>query len=184
MRARSCFASRTSLTSPDSSSSSDSRATGSSYALRIRDGKIAHNAGLFEFPSTTTTKPSGTRSRRRPPCSRNSCWSSARIFRMFPVSANAMSRSLGCTIREYRDKTKHLAPQHPPLTAHPKLARTAATNSWHAPGASRAQRTDPADPHCCRRHGSGRPARRGNFPGQFPGEAAFRFTFAIPGNRS
>jgi hypothetical protein len=91
------------------------------YAMRIRDGKIAHVPDALNFH------------RHHDKTVRHAFESAsalfeeqlavkARIFESIPVSANAMSRSLACTIREYTDKTKHLGPQHPAMNDHPKLA--------------------------------------------------------------
>jgi glycosyltransferase involved in cell wall biosynthesis len=91
------------------------------YAMRIRSGKIAYLPECLNFYRRHDHTVSH-HSIRGDTYAEESLYVKARVFEMFPISANAINRSLGQTVREYNLLTERFNLERPTLTANPKVA--------------------------------------------------------------
>ncbi len=90
------------------------------YAMLLRSGKISYLPDILNFYRRHDQTVSHN-SIRGDTHAQESLYVKARVFETFPVSANAIARSLGRTVLEYDWLTERFGLQRPALSANPRV---------------------------------------------------------------
>jgi len=93
------------------------------YAMQLRRGKIAFLPDALNY-HRRHQKTVRHAFEREAALFEERIYVKMRIFEEFPISTNSVSRSLGCSIREYWDRVQERDRREPGLVHHPRLARS------------------------------------------------------------